>query len=41
MGILVCVVIAFTSLIIVAKGMTKANKERMERLKDKNSAEIA
>ena len=41
MGILVCVVIAFTSLIIVAKGMTKANKERMERLKDKNSAKIA
>ena len=41
MGILVCVVIAFTSLIIVAKGMTKANKERMERLKDKNSAEVA
>ena len=41
MGILVCVVIAFTLLIIVAKGMTKANKERMERLKDKNSAEIA
>ncbi|MGM9544166.1 MAG: conjugated bile salt MFS transporter [Romboutsia timonensis] len=41
MGILVCVVIAFTSLIIVAKGMTKANKERMEKLKDKNLAEIA
>lgn len=41
MGILVCVVIAFTSLIIVAKGMTKANKERMERLKDKNLAEVA
>ena len=41
MGILVCVVIAFTSLIIVAKGMTKANKERMEKLKDKNLADIA
>ena len=24
-----------------ATGMTKANKERMERLKDKNSAKIA
>ena len=40
-GILVCVALAFTLLITAATGMTKANKERMERLKDKNSAKIA
>ena len=40
-GVLVCVALAFTLLITAATGMTKANKERMERLKDKNSAEIA
>ena len=40
-GVLVCVALAFTLLITAATGMTKANKERMERLKDKNSAKIA
>ena len=33
--------LAFTLLITAATGMTKANKESMERLKDKNSAKIA
>ena len=40
-GVLVCVALAFTLLITAATGMTKANKESMERLKDKNSAKIA
>ena len=40
-GVLVCVALAFTLLITATTGMTKANKERMERLKDKNSAKIA
>ena len=40
-GILVCAVIAFTSLIIVSNGMTKVNKERMEQLKNENMAKIA
>lgn len=33
--------ISITLLITAATGMTKANKESMERLKDKNSAKIA
>jgi len=37
-GVLVCVVLAFVSLIIGANGMTKLNKERMENLKNQNVA---
>ena len=40
-GVLVCVAIAFASLIISAIGMTKLNKERMEKLKNENKANIA
>ncbi len=40
-GILVCVVIAFTLLIIATKGMTKVNKERLEKIKNENLAKIA
>ena len=39
-GILVCVVIAYISLTIAAKGMTKVNKERTKQL-DENSVKIA
>ena len=40
-GVLICVAIAFASLIISAIGMTKLNKERMEKLKNENKANIA
>lgn len=40
-GILVCVVMAFTLLIIATKGMTKANKERLEKIKNENLTKIA
>ena len=40
-GILVCVVLAFASLIIAANGMTKLNKERLAKMQNGDSDKIA
>ena len=40
-GILVCVVMAFTLLTIAAKGMTNVNKQRLEKMKNENLTKVA